>query len=315
MADKTDSPKSTTPARKPKPVRLNLKPGITATAGQDIESPSSILAPQLKEIAIPKSLQLDLKPEDIVTLVELGSGAGGTVSKIIHVEAKNSVRKQILRELQFLHKCNSPYIVSFYGAFLFEGDISICMEFMNCGSLDQVYKKTGNVPEDVAGKIGYATLAGLAYVYDEHRIIHRGEVKIGDFGVSGQTINSVANTFVGTSGYMSPERIQGESYTSASDVWSLGMTLVELVIGKFPFPPNGQPLSVFELLEYIVHEPVPTLPKGEFSPEFEKFIARSLTKDQTQRPTPSELLKDPYCVMIAAKDVDMTSFVKVLYKE
>ncbi|KAJ3275615.1 MAP kinase kinase (MEK) [Terramyces sp. JEL0728] len=304
MADKTDSPKSTTPARKPKPVRLNLKPGITATAGQDIESPSSILAPQLKEIHIPKSLQLDLKPEDISTLVELGSGAGGT---IIHVEAKNSVRKQILRELQFLHKCNSPYIVSFYGAFLFEGDISICMEFMNCGSLDQVYKKTGNVPEDVAGKIGYATLAGLAYVYDEHRIIHRGEVKIGDFGVSGQTINSVANTF--------PERIQGESYTSASDVWSLGMTLVELVIGKFPFPPNGQPLSVFELLEYIVHEPVPTLPPGEFSPEFEKFVARSLIKDQTKRPAPGELLKDPYCVAIAAKDVDMISFVKVLYKE
>jgi mitogen-activated protein kinase kinase len=93
---------------------------------------------------------------------------------VIHVEAKNSVRKQILRELQILDKCNSPYIVSFYGAFLADGDISICMEFMNCGSLDQVYKKTGNVSEDVAGKIGHATLSGLAYLYDEHRIIHRG---------------------------------------------------------------------------------------------------------------------------------------------
>ena len=67
--------------------------------------------------------------------------------QVIHVEAKNSVRRQILRELQILHKCNSPYIVSFYGAFLADGDISICMEYMNCGSLDQVYKKTGNVAE------------------------------------------------------------------------------------------------------------------------------------------------------------------------
>ena len=64
-----------------------------------------------------------------------------------------------------------------------------------------------------------------------------------------------------------------QKYSVQSDVWSLGMTLVELVIAKFPFPPNGQPLSVFELLEYIVHEPVPTLPAGKYSKEFEEFIA------------------------------------------
>lgn len=117
----------------------------------------------------------------------------------------------------------------------------------------------------------------------------KGEIKLGDFGVSGQLINSVANTFVGTSGYMSPERIQGEKYSVQSDVWSLGMTLVELVLGKFPFPPNGQPLSVFELLEYIVHEPVPTL-SCDYSTEFRDFIATSLIKDQNKRPGPSDLL-------------------------
>jgi mitogen-activated protein kinase kinase len=57
------------------------------------------------------------------------------------------------------------------------------------------------------------------------------------------------------------------------------MTLVELVIAKFPFPPNGQPLSVFELLEYIVHEPVPTLPAGKYSKEFEEFIAERYFRD------------------------------------
>ena len=73
---------------------------------------------------------------------------------------------------------------------------------------------------------------------------------------------------------MSPERIQGGKYSVRSDVWSLGMTLLELTLGKFPFPPEEKPLSVFELLEYIVNEPVPTLPPSKFSPEYENFIAR-----------------------------------------
>jgi mitogen-activated protein kinase kinase len=68
------------------------------------------------------------------------------------------------------------------------------------------------------------------------------------------------------------------------------MTLMELVLGKFPFPPDGTRLSVFELLEYIVHEPVPSLPKDQFSKSFETFIARSLIKDPAKRPTPTELL-------------------------
>jgi mitogen-activated protein kinase kinase len=66
-------------------------------------------------------------------------------AEIIQVEAKASVRKQILRELDILHHCDSPYIVSFYGAFQHDRDISMCMEFMNCGSLDQVYQKTGKI--------------------------------------------------------------------------------------------------------------------------------------------------------------------------
>lgn len=68
------------------------------------------------------------------------------------------------------------------------------------------------------------------------------------------------------------------------------MTLIELVLGKFPFPPDGKPLSVFELLEYIVHEPVPTLPINQFTLDFEQFIAKTLIKDPSKRPTPSELM-------------------------
>jgi serine/threonine protein kinase len=240
--------------------------------------------------------------------------------KIIHVEAKQSVRKQILRELQIMHKCRSPYIVKFYGAFLNDGDISICMEFMDCGSLDHIYKHVGPIIEKIVVKITYAVLQGLVYLYDTHRIIHRdvkpsnilvdirGNIKIADFGVSGQLINSVANTFVGTSAYMSPERIQGGKYSVPSDIWSLGITIMELALGRFPFPPDEKPLTVFELLEYIVHEEAPTLPKGNFSEDLEKFIAKCLIKDHAKRPSPSELLNDPFVVGAALSNVDLEAW-------
>lgn len=89
----------------------------------------------------------DWRSEDLEVIKELGSGNGGTVSKvrhmgwnitmarkIIHVEAKKEVRKRIVRELQIMHECNSPYIVSFYGAFMNEAnDVTMCMEYMDVG--------------------------------------------------------------------------------------------------------------------------------------------------------------------------------------
>ncbi|KAI9106290.1 kinase-like domain-containing protein [Phlyctochytrium arcticum] len=333
------SPVPAPPSRRPRPrpLRLGVSP-INLNAlppHQELDSPSGALVPQLAELSLPQETELDLKDEDIELLEELGAGNGGTVHrvrhkptnkfmarKVIHVEAKNSIRRQIVRELQIMHKCNSPYIVSFYGAFQNEGDICICMEYMNLGSLDTIYKKVGSIPEDVIGKVTHAVLAGLVYLYVQHRIIHRdvkpsnilldseGKIKIADFGVSGQLINSVANTFVGTNAYMSPERIQGGKYSVQSDVWSLGITLLELALGKFPFPPEGKPLSVFELLEYIVNEPTPTLPPGQFSAEFETFLNRCLIKDPASRPPPSELLKDSYCRAAAEKAVDVKGWAK-----
>ena len=95
--------------------------------------------------------------------------------QVIPVEAKASVQKQILRELQILHDCSSPFIVGYYGAFLNAGDISICMEFMHCGALDSILKKVGPFPEVIVGKVTHAVLGGLVYLFEKHRIIHRGE--------------------------------------------------------------------------------------------------------------------------------------------
>ncbi len=90
------------------------------------------------------------------------------------MEAKASVQKQIIRELQILHDCHSPAIVGYFGSFLNQGDISICMEYMECGSLDSILHKKGCFPESIVGKVSIAVLQGLIYLFEQHRIIHRG---------------------------------------------------------------------------------------------------------------------------------------------
>ncbi|KAL5334188.1 kinase-like domain-containing protein [Aspergillus crustosus] len=269
--------------------------------------------------------RLDLRSEDLVTLKELGAGNGGTVSKVMHastkvvmarkiirVDAKENVRKQILRELQVGHDCNSPNIVTFYGAFQNEArDIVLCMEYMDCGSLDRISKDFGPIRVDVLGKITESILAGLVYLYEAHRIMHRdikpsnvlvnsrGNIKLCDFGVATETVNSIADTFVGTSTYMAPERIQGGAYTVRSDVWSVGLTVMELAVGRFPFDTNetsagdrasAGPMGILDLLQQIVHEPAPKLPRSDaFPPVLHEFVAKCLLKKSGERPTPLEL--------------------------
>ncbi|KAL1936115.1 hypothetical protein VTP01DRAFT_249 [Rhizomucor pusillus] len=305
------------------------------SSARRLEEEYSKLCEQLSDLEIGLELRLDLRPEDFQTIDELGRGNGGTVCKvlhvrtntvmarkIIHVEANINVRKQIMRELQFMHDCNSKHIVSFYGAFMNGGDISICMEYMDIGSLDRIYKKHGPIPMDVLKKITYAIVDGLIYLYDEHRIIHRdlkpsnvlvnsqGQIKLCDFGVSGQLINSVADTFVGTSSYMSPERIMGSPYSVKSDVWSLGITLMELALGRFPFPPEGNALSIFELLQHIVNEPVPQFPPNKYPKILTEFVDKCLVKDVQERATPSDLMKHEYLVTAAQEKVDLVKWAQ-----
>jgi len=174
------------------------------------------------------------KPEDeYERLAEIGAGNGGVVYRVRHkksgvemarkmimMDVKPAIRKQIVTELKILHECSSPYIVGYFGSYQCDGEINIFMEYMNGGSLDVVLRKIGKIPELYTRKITTAVLRGLAYLREKHQIIHRdikpsnilvnssGEIKICDFGVSGQLIDSMANTFVGTRSYMSPERLQ-----------------------------------------------------------------------------------------------------------
>jgi mitogen-activated protein kinase kinase len=173
-------------------------------------------------------------------------------------------------------------------------------------SLDAISKNFGPVRVDVLGKIAEAVLGGLTYLYHTHKIMHRdikpsnilvnsqGQIKLCDFGVSGELVGSVADTFVGTGTYMAPERIQGAQYTIKSDVWSFGLSLMELAIGKFPFASDtdepGGPQGILDLLQQIVLEPAPKLPKSDAFPVIlDQIVEKCLIKDPSGRPTPQEL--------------------------
>ena len=180
--------------------------------------------------------------------------------KEIRLELDEAKFAAIIMELDILHRCISPYIVDFYGAFFQEGAVYICMEFMDGGSIDKLYGE--GVPESVLRKITYATVMGLKSLKDEHNIIHRdvkptnilintrGYVKICDFGVSGNLVASIAKTNIGCQSYMAPERISGGgvahaganpgggTYSVQSDIWSLGLTIIECALGQYPYPPE-----------------------------------------------------------------------------
>ncbi|XP_060536911.1 dual specificity mitogen-activated protein kinase kinase dSOR1 [Cylas formicarius] len=299
----------------------------------------------------------DLSDDDFEKLGELGSGNGGVVTKVrhkssglimarklIHLEVKPAIKKQIIRELKVLHECNFAHIVGFYGAFYSDGEISICMEYMDAGSLDLILKKAGHIPENILGKITSAVLKGLSYLRDKHAIMHRdvkpsnilvnssGEIKICDFGVSGQLIDSMANSFVGTRSYMSPERLQGTHYSVQSDIWSLGLSLVEMAIGMYPIPPPDErtlaakfkqwnesdspdgsqaprPMAIFELLDYIVNEPPPKLPSGIFTDDFKDFVDRCLRKNPDERADLKTLMSHPWIKKSEVEDVNVADWV------
>lgn len=178
--------------------------------------------------------------------------------KEIRLELDEAKLTTILKELVILHECASPYIIEFYGAFFQESAVYMCLEYMDGGSIDKLY--SGGIPENVLRKITYCTVMGLKELKDKHNIIHRdvkptnilintkGQVKICDFGVSGNLVASIAKTNIGCQSYMAPERISGGSFMHAgagdgtysvqSDIWSLGLTIIECGMGKYPYPPE-----------------------------------------------------------------------------
>ncbi|KAK4143627.1 kinase-like domain-containing protein [Dichotomopilus funicola] len=285
----------------------------------------------------------------IIELGNLGEGAGGAVTKcklnggntvfalkIITTNPDPDAKRQIIRELGFNKGCASQHICRYYGAFVdpATATISIAMEFCEGGSLDSIYKEVkrlgGRTGEKVLGKIAEGVLHGLTYLHSK-KIIHRdikpsnillcrnGDVKLCDFGVSGEFgTKGDASTFIGTSYYMAPERITGQSYTITSDVWSTGITLLEVAQHRFPFPADGtemQPRATpLDLLTYIVKHPTPKL-KDEpdanifWSNNFKYFIECCLEKEPVRRASPWRMLEHPWMTEMSTKRVNMRRYL------
>ncbi|KAJ5578515.1 MAP kinase kinase PBS2 [Penicillium hispanicum] len=234
--------------------------------------------------------------------------------KEIRLELDEAKFAQIIMELDILHRCVSPFIIDFYGAFFQEGAVYMCVEFMDGGSIDKIYE--GGVPENILRKVTLSTIMGLKSLKDEHNIIHRdvkptnilvnskGQIKICDFGVSGNLVASIAKTNIGCQSYMAPERIagggmqqsgasSGGTYSVQSDIWSLGLSIIECAMGRYPYPPETF-TNIFSQLHAIVHGDPPTLPDTGYSDDAHAFVRACLDKNPKNRPSYNMLLRHPW---------------------
>ncbi|KAI0374036.1 Pkinase-domain-containing protein [Pilatotrama ljubarskyi] len=315
-----------------------LRPEIQVTISPRPRPPPAVSLENIRQTVE----EFDQWSDDVLEEVaRLGEGAGGAVYKVRDkrtglIMARKTITtleapmKQLLREIRIMSSTSHVNIIHFYGAYISpsSSEVKVLMEYGEGGSLESVGKRMreigGRVGEKVAGRLAEGILQGLAYLHSL-KTIHRdikppnilltreGVVKLCDFGVSGELINSMAGTFTGTSLYMAPERLSGVEYTIRSDVWSTGISLLELVTNRFPFPND---LAAIELMMYITQNEPPELEDEEdivYSPEMKDFIKKALTRDPALRPAPKEMLEHPWIVAMMQQKVDMAYWMRKVW--
>ncbi|KAJ0394461.1 hypothetical protein P43SY_010319 [Pythium insidiosum] len=272
------------------------------------------------------SIQHDCDPEELYEVLErLGEGSYGRVYKALHRGTADVVALKVVptdsdaaafaHEIHVLERCVSPFIVQYFGSFHFDGHLWIAMEYCAAGSLADLLVLRGGrclSEREIAGVCANVAL-GLSHLHAQ-RHIHRdikaanillsadGLAKLADFGVAAQLTNTInkRKTVIGTPFWMAPEVIQETTYDGKADVWSLGITAIELAEGA---PPLAQ-MHPMRAIFLIPSRAPPTLADpAAFSPAFADFLAVCLRKDPAERPDAAALLRHPFLL----RDVERLS--------
>ncbi|WCJ29070.1 Mitogen-activated protein kinase kinase 10 [Euphorbia peplus] len=261
---------------------------------------------------------------DLEKLQVIGHGNGGTVYKVRHKRTSriyalkvlrfdydDATRQQAAREAEILKRVDSPFVVRCYAVFdnEIENDLCFAMEYMEKGSLSEILVAKKNLlTQDFIANIACCVLNGLKYLHGM-QIVHGdikpsnllingdGEVKIADFGVSHDSGSIEAD--MGTCAYMSPERLDPQRWDGdnadgfSGDVWSVGVVVMECLVGHYPLIGIGEKPDWAALVCGICFGGTLEMPENA-SPEFRSFVGRCLEKDWSRRGTIDELVVHPF---------------------
>ncbi|KAL7417452.1 kinase-like domain-containing protein [Mrakia frigida] len=233
--------------------------------------------------------------------LNLGNGSMHAIKRIRLEGLQEDDITQLMKEVELLKRLAHPSIVKYEGMMRDEDTLNIILEYIENGSLGSTLKSFGDLTEHLVSSYVMKILEGLHYLHTQ-RVVHcdlkaanilttkSGNVKLSDFGVS---LNLVAvehkkeNDVAGTPNWMAPEVIQMEGASTASDIWSLGCTVIELLTGKPPFAEIHNGMAV---MYRIVEGGPPPFPENA-SPELKSFLSQCFEKDPTMRPSADVLFE------------------------